>query len=394
VLIAFLLAADLSLAAEVENYLERNPPVAMEAHWANRIRFESADGDFRFDLIGWILWDNVAPQSEDFDVEFSTFFRSVRIGAQGHAFRNTVYKLQLEFAGGQVGLRDVFVGLGRNGPSAIAGHFKEPFGFEFLVPLSAIFFTERSEPTRAFVPDRNSGIMLSSNEAYNLGPRAPGGWFAQRMVWAIGLFRTSNNQGFSTGNGGWSGTGRIAGLAIDREATRLHLGVAVTHRHDKTVRYFADGFLVDTGPMSVSSSTRLCAELVYIRGGFTVSAEYFWTREDQIGIADTSFSGAYVTIGFWVTGEEQAWNQDRFVPTAPVRRLLPGGVWIGYRFDYLDLNDGAVQGGEQAQHTLGINWAWNWNTRLMLNYTYVDIDSGPEGPGALHIFALRTQFNF
>ena len=125
-----------------------------------------------------------------------------------------------------------------------------------------------------------------------------------------------------------------------------------------------------------------------------------WPRaEDQVAGASTSFLGGYVEVGTWVTGDRQAWHIDRFLTTRPKHNLHDGrgghgGVWVGYRFGHLDLNDGAILGGEQHAHTFGINWAWNWNTRLMLNYVFVDIRSGPAGPGVLHIISLRTQFNF
>ena len=401
-------AGDTSLDREVEHYLEKTATAApaLRSTWANRIRFESDDGDFRLDVIGWLLWDNVWSTSDEFPSDNSTVFRSVRIGVQGYAYRNSVYKLQLELAGPEVGMRDVFVGLrrlGSSGMSVIAGHFKEPFGLEFLTPLGALFFLERSAATRAFVPDRNSGIMLSSSEAYNLGPRAPGtGWFQERIAWAIGVFRTTDNQGRTNGASSDPAlTLRLSGLVIERpeSSTVLHLGFAYTHRTDATARYVSDVGRVDTGRMAVDRSSRFAFEFVYVRGGLSISAEIFLTSDDQTAGANTSFVGGYIEIGTWLTGDGQAWHIDRFLTTAPRRNLLDGqggagGIWVGYRFDLLDLNDGAIQGGRERTHTIGINWAWNWNTRVMLNYLLVDVEDGPLGSGTIHILGLRMQFNF
>jgi len=400
-------ARDTSLDAEVESYLEETgtPSSTMRATWANRIRLESADGQFRVDVIGWLLWDNDWVDSSEFATSDRSFFRSIRLGVQGHVSGNTVYKIQLEFAGGTVGVRDVFVGLrslGSIGASVIVGHFKEPFGLEFLNPLGALFFMERSAPTRAFVPDRNVGVMLSSSEAYNLGPRTPGeGWFHNRVAWAIGLFQTTNRQATENENGTGGLTTRISGLVIDNAAsnTVLHVAVGGTLRNDDSVRYAADRTLVDTGELAVDQSARLAFEVMFIRGAFSLTAEAFGTSDDLDTDSRSHFWGGYVSIGTWVTGERQAWNIDRVPPTTPQHNFRSGeggagGVWIGYRFDYLDLNDGSVRGGDQLSHTVGVIWAWNWNSRVMLNYQYFDVGSGPQGAGTLHLLAVRIQFNF
>ena len=94
--------------------------------------------------------------------------------------------------------------------------------------------------------------------------------------------------------------------------------------------------------------------------------------------------------------EDQAFNIDRFVTTAPVRDLSkgPGGVWIGYRYDRLDLNDGAILGGSEQTHTFNVTWNWSWNVRVMLDYVFTDVRNGPQGAGEIHIVRMRFQFNF
>ncbi|MEM1202125.1 MAG: porin, partial [Acidobacteriota bacterium] len=56
----------------------------------------------------------------------------------------------------------------------------------------------------------------------------------------------------------------------------------------------------------------------------------------------------------------------------------------------LDLNDGAISGGEEDNWTVGVNWYPNPATRLMLNYVHADVDGEGEGDFIL----VRWQVDF
>src|SRR3546814_19502946 len=42
------------------------------------------------------------------------------------------------------------------------------------------------------------------------------------------------------------------------------------------------------------------------------------------------------------------------------------------RYDTIDLDDGAVEGGKMDTWTAGVNWYWRSNFKFMLNYVKVD----------------------
>jgi len=107
-------------------------------------------------------------------------------------------------------------------------------------------------------------------------------------------------------------------------------------------------------------------------------------------VGDPTFSGWYVMVSYWLTGESRAYKVGRgvFDRVKPKRNIMDGsggwGAWeIAYRLASLDLNDGTVTGGEGMSHTVGINWHWTPNTRVMFNFIFADIDSGPQGAGDL-----------
>jgi len=407
---------DTSLAKEVDRYLteaasEGGDPNDLRAFWKTGIKLETANGNFKIALIGRLMWDTAWRTSSDFPPMDSstppnnitmdnTFFRRARLGVEGTVYQNTAFKVQVDFASGTVALKDVFVGLNNLGGetkiSVVGGHFKEPFSLEELTSSKYIFFMERSAPTNAFAPSRNVGIYGRSTNLLK-----------GRMYAAIGIFKTTNDQGAATGDGDYSMTLRVAGLALHNKEqhTILHVGFGFTYRGDDTARYRArpgtgsGDRLVDTGSLTVDSSSIFNFEIAFIWRGLSASVEIFFTDTDVIGAQKSNFTGGYITVGYWVTGERQGWKNFAFARTKPNKNLYDGGggygaIWVGYRFDMIDLNDGSVTGGEQATHSLGVIWQWNPNTRMLFNYVYVDVDSGPEGPGTMNVFEMRWQFDF
>ncbi|MHC4973051.1 MAG: OprO/OprP family phosphate-selective porin [Planctomycetota bacterium] len=408
------IAPDMSLAREVDRYLteaasEGGDPNEFRAFWKTGIRFETANGNFKIQLIGRLMWDTAWRSSSDFPpmdaggnniTMDNTFFRRARLGVQGTVYKNTAFKVQFDFATGTVLLKDLFVGLnnlaGDLKLSVIGGHFKEPFGLEELTSSKYIFFLERSAGTNAFAPSRNAGIY---GRTMNI--------LKGRMYAAIGIFKTVNNQGAATGDGDYSMTLRVAGLALHNKEnhTILHFGFGFTYRGDDMVQYRArpdtgsGDRLVDTGPLNVDDSSIFNFEIAFIWRGLSASAEIFFTDTDVVGQQKSNFTAGYITVGYWITGENQAWKNFMFSRNKPNKNLYDGGggygaVWVGYRFDTIDLNDGSVTGGEQDAHSFGVIWQWNPNTRMLFNYIYADVKSGPEGAGKLNVFEMRWQFDF
>ena len=67
------------------------------------------------------------------------------------------------------------------------------------------------------------------------------------------------------------------------------------------------------------------------------------------------------------------------------------GAWeIAFRYSSIDLNDGAISGGEQDDWSLGLNWYPNPATRLMINYVHAEVDR----VGEADFFLVRWQVDF
>ena len=87
-------------------------------------------------------------------------------------------------------------------------------------------------------------------------------------------------------------------------------------------------------------------------------------------------------MSWLVTGESRPYSAkkgtfSRVKPNKPFS--LKNGGWgaleVAARYSALDLNDGAIQGGEIEDITLGVNWYLNNNTRLMANYIMANTDN-------------------
>lgn len=402
---------DTSLKAEVDKYIEETAPeadpMAFRAFWKDGFRFATADGRFKVAVSGRAYWDTSWRSSSDFPPATAggdnitgdtTFFRSARLGVSGTIHQHTIFKVDLDFATGTVKLKDVFLGLTQLGPvgDLLAGHFKETFSLSYMNSSRYLFFMERAAPTNAFVPGRNVGIALHN---YTL--------LGKRLTAALGIYRTTDDQGSGTGDGQYSLTLRVTGLILRDEGRHLflHAGFAYSYRGDDMVQYRArpdtgtGAYLVDTGTLAVDDTSLFNFTLAFVWMSMVATVEFYYTDHSLTGGGGANFDGGYLEIGYWITGERQAFGVNRHGNTRPRRNLHDGAggwgaVFIGYRFDLIDLNSGAVTGGKQETHSVGVTWRWNPNVRVMFEYIFADVKSGPEGPGQLNIFQMRWQFDF
>ena len=187
----------------------------------------------------------------------------------------------------------------------------------------------------------------------------------------------------------------------DDGARMVHIAADVQLRDiDGTLRYrarpeahFADRY-VNTGRFAADGVDILNFEIATVQGPFWAAAEYVTADTDAPAVGDPTFDSYYVQAGYFLTGEHKAFKTS----SGAWNRLKPksnwgdgGGAWeIAGRFSTIDLNDGAIQGGEQDDFTLALNWYLNPTTRLMLNYVHADVD----GSGEADFFLARWSLDF
>ncbi len=184
--------------------------------------------------------------------------------------------------------------------------------------------------------------------------------------------------------------------------------------------------LVDTGLIQCDAATVLGTEALAIVGPLTLQAEYAWSWADHVhattspttgalvkhNIGALGFGGGYIQAAYLLTGENRQYDRrlgrlatNGIRPYTPFWFVRDGsgnicsglGAWeLAYRFSYLNLNDGPVNGGILDSQTVGLNWYLNNNLKIQFEYLYSDRLAMPPGAalGAINSFGIRTQILF
>ncbi|MDQ3960329.1 MAG: porin [Pseudomonadota bacterium] len=161
------------------------------------------------------------------------------------------------------------------------------------------------------------------------------------------------------------------------------------------------GRLVDTRdiPGGVNYYTLLGGELAVVYGPLLFQSEYIRAEVNRDLGGDLDFDGYYAYASWFLTGESRNYKPDKgvfdlIVPKRPSSLKSGGlGAWeIGVRFSEIDLNDSAINGGEEQNLTVGLNWYPNAFLRLMANYVDVlDLEDGLHDGEAIELLQLRAQ---
>jgi phosphate-selective porin OprO/OprP len=142
------------------------------------------------------------------------------------------------------------------------------------------------------------------------------------------------------------------------------------------------------------------AEIAYVRGPFSVQAEYAALRGETAAGPSRTFSAHYVDAHWSITGEPRRYrvNQGAFGATTPRAPLGQGG-WghfaLSARYDHADLADGADQNrGQQDAYALGLEWIPVEDVRFMLNVAHSVMDRSVGVDDEADIISLRGQWSF
>lgn len=392
----------------------------LRAYWKTGLRLDSADKNFKLKLGGRVMVDFSVYDDEDFNElgidsddnsEDGVEFRRVRLYNSGLIYGNVEYKLQMDFAdANDPQFKDVYLGLvnledclGCLFPSIRIGHFKQPVSLGELTSSKYITFMERSSLAQAFAPSRKTGIMLHDSLR------------GDQLTWAASYFGPTTS-GDSPDFDFDDGTGFAARVTwtpwydCECDCNRLHLGASYASYSDlKGKRFRArppthrTTRFVNTGTISdVEEYTTIGFEAALVYGPWSVQAEYMIANVDSVSADDPTFNAWYVYASYWLTGECRPYKKGTFSRVKPCCNFLDndccctGGWELKARYEYLDLTDGAFDGGEQTSLTVGVNWHLNPNTRFMFEYFTTTVDGTPAGfdpDGSGGVAAGTTTFN-
>jgi phosphate-selective porin OprO/OprP len=224
----------------------------------------------------------------------------------------------------------------------------------------------------------------------------------RRSTFAIGIYNDSWAGSSSTqANDGTDVTARATHALWLADGGRhvMHLGASVRYWGDDggTLRYRGRpesnvlDYFVDTGAFAADHALHGGLEALWQSGPFAVLAEAVIAKVDAPASGDPRFDGAYVTLSWFVTGEQRPYD-----PVAGFARRVKvdaehGALELVARLSHVDLDDAGISGGRFDKSYLGVNW-WatnHWKFGAGWGRTWLRADGGRGRTDAL---LLRAQW--
>ncbi len=364
------------------------------------INGRSSDGAATFRLRGRVQADLASYDGGEFDGAEpgnGTELRRARLTLQGRTWNDWEYELEMDFGEDEPEVVDAFIRyIGNDLWSFRFGHIKEPFSLEEQTSNVHITFMERGLPN-VFAPDRNMGIDAQT--------------FGDNWTFVAGLFGEGADDEDEMDEG-YGVTARATYAPVLRERRLVHLGVSTTNRRtsdENELRFRArpeshisDVRYVNTGRMSdVKEYSAVGLEFATTMGPFSLQSEYIVAEvERDMDLPSLEFDGYYIYLSWILTGESRTYRDRKgeFGGITPKSIVGNGGsgAWeVGLRSSHLDLNDEDIDGGEETNHTLGLNWYATPNVRFSFNYITVESEDGSgQDNEDLDIIQARAQLIF
>ena len=346
----------------------------------------SSQAEVTADLSGRLMLDYAFYDEDVAQLDDGGEVRRARLAVKGDLAEHWNYKLELDFAGGDTEVKDAYIGFSGLPIGALTlGNQKVPQSLEEQTSSRFITFMERSLPN-AFYIGRRLGAQFQHHSDV-LG--------VQGM-----LFGQEPND--STGGEGFGA--RAYYTPLRGEDSLIHLAVSAVWEDPEDggisqVRYRArpeshvtDVRLINTGRINDVDRQRVTGlEAAAVFGPVHVQAEWLGADVSRDVGPDYDFSGYYITAGWFITGETRPYRKGKFDRVKP---LSDAGAWeLAVRASHLDLNDGAITGGEEDNLGLAVSWYALPNLRFTGEYIDVDTDlvNGEDNP---NVFQFRAQYDF
>ncbi len=384
------------------------------------LHFETVDGDFKLSVGGRIHADTSFSRSDNFlDIDGNQInandaaeIRRGRVEFIGTFFKHWVVRNQLEFAGNELSLKDLWLRYtGLDFINITIGEQKQAFSRELQESSNDMLFIERSvmNVINGALVDRALGLNISSQ--------------GQNWKGQIGIYGDSIaiKKRKIAADEGWSASSRFTFTPLVEKNRLIHLGVAGNFREPNNTdaltnttlqlasssTNMSDLSLIQSTISGINNITMLGLEASGKMGPFSFGGEYNNTWIDRKnGQSNLNFNGWYGEAAWTLTGESRHYKNGSFfrvIPTKNFSLVKKGmGAWeLAVRYAAVDLNDGNFKGGKLTNLTIALNWYLNETIRLMMGYDKAlkitdSILSKRDGskPNNLDTFMFRTQLVF
>ena len=374
------------------------PPVAVA--WKGAPEFTGKDG-WSFKPRGRLQVDTggVDAPGTNTSLGMATELRRAFLGVDGTMPGGIGYRAEIDVANSGVEITDLYLTYKASTKLTLTlGQHKPFWGMEEMTSDLFTSMMERAAFNSAFGYERRVGLSAAYQGKAVL---VQGGVFTDN---AADLSLDTNNS--------YSVDGRVV-LMPKVGGGQVHLGGSVHYRDFNdaaaTTRYRARPFLhttdvrlVNTGSIAATGETGYGLEAAYINGRFHASAETAWIRPHRPGLTDPSFNGGFAEVGYLLTDDTTAYKNgvyERIRPKAPLGKGGIGAIQTNLRYDWLDLNSGAIVGGRQQVLGASVLWMPTDYVRFIVNYGHLWLnDAAVTANGKrdyqADAFGMRAQFDF
>ncbi|MGB0906972.1 MAG: OprO/OprP family phosphate-selective porin [Maricaulaceae bacterium] len=341
--------------------------------------------DFTLKTSGRVMIDYAAVNANSGAKWDATELRRARLGVSGQYGSNVKYKVEFNTNSSEdINVEDAWVQFkpGAGKWKIKAGQFKTPNSLDEQTSSRFISTHERASFTDAFGFDRRVGVAASTggdNYSFTAG------------IFTTNLTNIDDEEGMAI-------AARATYTPINTKETVVHLGASVRYRdqkNDGNIRYrqrpvsHIPGRIISTGSFA-DKDTFYGVEAAAIMGKFWAAGEYGQTNANNAsGGTDGDFSGFYAEAGAFFGGRKtykgHKFNRPKI--DNPVTNGGYGALSLVARYDALDLEGNAVNGGKLDSVVIGADWWPTKNTRLGVNYFNSDADLGTSTSGLDSDFA-------
>lgn len=365
---------------------------------------------------GRVMYDfNFLSAGDNYQVNGNEF-RRVRLSVKGKATKNINYKVEVDLAGSDVNLRDVYLQFlfPENAGNLKLGSFTEPSSLDNMTSSNSMTFFERSMMSNTQPYIYNAGFMYANHKLLD-------GKIGVQLAYTFNGYNNYKSAFTDTNiEGGANFIGRLTGIVLNNKEKKqvVHLGVNYERRDDNEDEYdysfrvenhMGDKFKVIASPDNedaialgnFKNTSDIGFELATASGPLSLQAEY--EMSSIVTDIDTyKIAGYYAFASFFVTGEHRSYKNGAFGGIKPKSEFCLkdgkfGALELVARYSVMDFSSypGVADNNSIANITAGFNWYLNKNTRIMYNYTNANFnDLMIYGDDNLMGHLLRFQVNF
>jgi len=406
------------------------PAQAKETWGKGAPEFSDPDGNIKFKVRGRVQWDAVSYDQDlgatanDKD-GFTSRARRARIGVEGSF--DSKFKYKAEFT--LLGRNNDTLTVTKNGGGVVTNvtesngtqvEYEDMFIEYAATPMISVIVGNQDQ---GYTLERLTSSRFITNMERNMGDQAWGftrtlgiGVIAAQDNWGVSAFLNGdspNNTDTSFAKGSQeSWEGRLHGYftPINTPEQLLYVGGTYRYRSAQNGSEFQyrarpetniGDRLADTGSTATFEEDALYSveaaakyKSVYVQGQYDML-----NAQNKTGNRDADFTSYFVQGGWYITGESRTYKGGKFDRVTPNNPVSEGGMgaWeLRGRYDYLDLDDGAIDGGTMDAWTVGVNWQPVKNVRFMGEYVSASVDdrTAATANGDFDALQFRAQFDF